>query len=228
VEELSRLLLAPDPILAWQTVLQSELLAFVLGTAIAWVYVKTHRGLSYSRSFVQALVLGALVAAMLMLAVGNNMARGIGILGTLAIIRFRSSLKDPRDMIFVFGALAIGIAMGVRAFMAGILGTALFAAASFLLNWSAFGTRRQFDGLLSFQAVADGATDDRVKTAMARHCGAWVLVALREVAQGAGAEHSYHVRLSRADGEAALVADLQGIKGVRGVSFYAQDATEDL
>ncbi|MBM4394416.1 MAG: DUF4956 domain-containing protein [Deltaproteobacteria bacterium] len=228
MEELFRFMLAPDPVLPWQTIVVSVLLSFALCVSIAWVYVRTHRGLSYSRSFVQALVLGGMVAAILMLAVGNNLARGIGILGTLAIIRFRSSMKDPRDMVFIFASLAIGIAMGVRAFATGIVGTLAFSGAAWVLSWSAFGSRRQFDGLVRFQLPADGSGDGPVRDVMQRHCRNWVLVALREVSQGDDAEHNYHVKLTNPDLHVPFVRELEAVPGIRGVSFFLQDATEEV
>jgi uncharacterized membrane protein YhiD involved in acid resistance len=228
MEEVVRLMMSPDPMLSWQTALVSMLLAFLLGTAIAQVYVTTHRGLSYSRSFVQTLVLGAIVSSMLMLAIGNNLARGIGILGTLAIIRFRSSMKDPRDMVFIFAALATGIAVGVRSFAVGILGTMLFSVAAYLLAYASFGARRQFDGLVRLQAVTGQWSDDDLQAALKRHCRRWVLVALREVAQGQEVEHNYHVKLLSPEHRGSFVRDLEAVPGVRAVSFFLQDATEEM
>src|SRR6476469_10442732 len=73
-------------------------LSFILGTVIAVVYVKTFQGLSYSRNFIHCLVLCPVVTAIAMQAVGDNLARGIGMVGAISLLRFRSSLKDPRDM----------------------------------------------------------------------------------------------------------------------------------
>ncbi len=87
---------------------------------------------------------------MSMLAIGNNLVWGIGIVGTPAIVRFRTSLRDPRDMVFVFAALAAGIAAGVGAYVVGIAGTVVFCLVSFYLKHVAFGSRNHFDGLLRF------------------------------------------------------------------------------
>lgn len=221
-------MLSPDPMMPWQTVLLALLLAFALAMAIAKVYIDTHRGLSYSRSFVQTLVLGSIVSAMLMLAVGNNLARGIGILGTLAIIRFRSSMKDPRDMVFVFAALAVGIAMGVRAFAAGLTGTAVFGGASYLLAYTSFGARRQFDGLIRLQLPAGDPHEGTVREILEKHCRHFVLIALREVEQGRQLEYNYHVKLRAAREHESFVQELEAIPAVRGVSFFLADATEEM
>ena len=91
----------------------SLVLCFVLSNIIAFTYEKTFQGLSYSRNFVQAMILGSLVVAVAMMAIGNNLARGLGMMGALTIIRFRTNLKDPRDIIFIFASLATGMAAGV-------------------------------------------------------------------------------------------------------------------
>jgi hypothetical protein len=72
-----------------------------------YTYEKTFLGLSYSRNFVQALVLSSVVAATVMQAIGDNVGRGLGMLGALSIVRFRTSFKDPRDIMFLFAALGL-------------------------------------------------------------------------------------------------------------------------
>jgi hypothetical protein len=85
------------------------------------VYVWTFRGMSYSQGLVHAIVLGSIIACMLMLAIGNSIAAGLGIAGGLAIVRFRTALRDPRDMMFVFAGLGTGIASGLGAHAAADL-----------------------------------------------------------------------------------------------------------
>jgi len=195
MDELLHIALSPDPALPWESVALSLLLAFLLSSVIAQVYIWTHRGLSYSRSYIQALVLGAIVSATLMLAIGNNLARGLGILGTLAIIRFRSTMKDPRDMVFVFSALAVGTAVGMRSYAAALIGTGMFVGAAGVLDVSAFGSRNRFDGLVRLQVPAEPVVDEEIRRVLGRYCRRWVLIALREVEQGRQAEYNYHVKL---------------------------------
>jgi hypothetical protein len=92
---------SPDVVL-WQAALVAILVSYLISQVIAVVYMWTHQGISYSRSFVVSLVAAGLVSTVLMLAIGNNLARGI--VGTLALIRFRMQLHDPLDMIFVFAS----------------------------------------------------------------------------------------------------------------------------
>ena len=90
-----------------QSVLLSLILAFVLGQVLAWVYYATHSGLSYSRSFVQSLILITVVIAMVMSVIGNNIITAVGLMGALAIVRFRNIIKDTRDIAFIFIALVV-------------------------------------------------------------------------------------------------------------------------
>ena len=132
------------------TVLYNVLLSFLLSTLIAVTYEKTFRGLSYSRNFMQSLILSPIVAASIMQAIGDSIASGFGMMGALAVIRFRTSFKDPRDIIFMFAALGSGIACGVHGYNVAIGGTAGFCIVAFILYLSPFGRTAYFDGMLRF------------------------------------------------------------------------------
>jgi len=227
MDDFLKLIMAPDPLIPWQTVGISLAMSFVSSSAIAWTYINTHQGLSYSRSFVQSLVLSAMVACILMMAVGNNLARGVAILGSMALIRFRSTMKDPRDMVFIFAALALGISMGVRAYAIGITGTIAIIGTAWLMKAFDFGARRHHDGLVRFFAPADGSGQEALRQTLDRHCRRWVLVTLREVEAGKFAEQNYHVALHDPSNPKALMDDIQQVPGVKGVAFFSQEATID-
>ena len=120
------------------------LLSFVLSTVLAFVYQKTFRGLSYSRNFVQSVILISIIAAMVIQSVGDSLARGIGIMAAMAIIRFRTNFKDPRDTLFLFAGLANGISCGAYAFGVAVVGTIGFSLAALLLYISPLGPRGSY------------------------------------------------------------------------------------
>ena len=212
----------------FRVVLLSILTAFVLSHLVAMAYSWSYRGLSYSRSFVHTLVMGGVVAAMLMMAIGNNLVWGIGIVGTLAIIRFRTNLRDPRDMVFIFAALAAGIAAGVGAYAVGLIGTVIFCLVSLYLNYVAFGARNHFDGLLRFTLSSSDERRHGADGILRTHCSKCVLASLQQVAQGDEAEHTYQVRFRRADSRFNLVRDLQGVQGLTNLSILMQETQVDL
>ena len=98
--------------LAVETVVLGLLAAFVLSQVVAWVYLWTRRGVSHSTSFTQSIVILSVIVALVMLVIGSNLARAFGLFGALALIRFRTPVKDSRDTVFLFLSVAVGIATG--------------------------------------------------------------------------------------------------------------------
>ncbi len=93
---------------------------------LAYVYRQTHRGLSYSVSFVHAMIIMAVTVTVIMMIIGSNIARAFSLVGALSIIRFRTAIKDPRDVAFLFMTMSVGMACGTGYFWIG-LGFTLFA-----------------------------------------------------------------------------------------------------
>jgi hypothetical protein len=210
----------------WRESLVAILLAFGLTQAIAGAYMLTFRGLSYSRTVVQGMATASIITCMLMLAVGNSIAAGIGIAGGLSAIRFRTTMRDPRDVVFVFASLGAGIAAGAQAFSAAIAGTGVFIGAALLLHFSGYGSMRQLDGLLRFTAPATADAD--ITKALRSHCRSFALVTLREAAQGTVMEHAYQVSIPNTELRAPLVSALQAVPGVQDVTLMLQEPTLDL
>lgn len=217
----------PSAVASPQHAALSLLLAFGLAQVIGAVYMWTFRGMSYSIGLVQAMVIGASIAAMLMLAIGNSVAAGIGIAGGLALVRFRTALRDPRDMMFVFAALAVGITAGLGAHFVALLGTALFCGSTFVLTLAEFGSQRRFDGLVRFQLPVD-ADEAAVMALLRKHTSFVAMVTLREVAQGDAMEHAYQIRLADQKRRLALVQDLERLPGIQDVSLMLQEPTVEL
>ena len=215
-------------VLGAQRILASLLMAFVLSSVFAAVYRATFQGFSYSRSFVHTMVLGSMITSMLIMAIGNNLARGLGILGTLAIIRFRTPIRDPRDMVFLFAALGVGIACGAHTLNVAVIGTATICGAAILLHKSPFASRREFEGLLRFFLPSEADVGDRITEAMRSACSAYHLVAMREAAQGELLEYSYQVRLIDPSYQADLVEKLHEIEGVTDASLMLHRTTVEL
>jgi len=213
---------------SWRAALVSMLLAYVLCQAVATTYAATYRGLSYSRSMTQALVVAGIVAATLMLSMGNSVARGIGIVGTLALIRFRTNLRDPLDMIFVFASFGAGIASGTGSWATAIAGTAVFIVVVGVMRLSAFGSHRLYDGIVRLRLPVQSNADVALQKTLRGVCRHFALVTLREVRQGEHLEYAYHVALRDRDDEQKLVTELSAITGATGVALSMQEATVEL
>ena len=210
------------------TVIFTLLLSFLLSILVAVSYVKSFRGLSYSRNYVQSLVLSSLVASVIMQAIGDNLARGLGMIGALAIIRFRTNFKDPRDIIFMFASLAAGIACGVYAYAVGVCGTIGFCIAVLILYYSPFQTGSFFDGMLRFNISANSQNKNLIEHSLNRHCKAFALITLRELAQGERWDYAYHIKLKNSASKQAVLEELQRIDTISGLSLLFQENTIEL
>ncbi|MBF0449871.1 MAG: DUF4956 domain-containing protein [Candidatus Magnetomorum sp.] len=204
------------------------LLAFILSVMIAFTYEKTFRGLSYSRNYVQALVLSPIVAATVMQAIGDSLASGLGMMGALAIIRFRTSLKDPKDIIFMFAALAAGIACGVNGYAIALVGTTGFCLIAFLLYLSPFGQLSAFDGMLRFNILNDPDSIKLLEKTLKNYCKIFALVTLREMSQGKRMDYAYHVKLRKGKENRTFIKELSQIDAIANISLLLQEATIEL
>ncbi|MCQ2394350.1 MAG: DUF4956 domain-containing protein [Kiritimatiellae bacterium] len=171
-------------------------LSLLLALVSAVIYQFTFRGFTYSRSFIQSMVLGAIVTCMLIMAVGNNLARGLGILGTLTIIRFRTPIRDPRDAVFLFSCLGAGIACGAGAYLVAVAGSLFFAVTAFLLHVLPFASRRDYEGMLRFSMkTGDKEAEAELESILVKYCSSFCVLGVCDAVQGEAAEFSYQVRL---------------------------------
>ena len=212
----------------WQIALLSFLIAFLLSSIIALTYERTFQGLSYSRGLVQSMILGSIVSCLLMISIGDNIARGIGIVGSLAIIRFRTNLRDPRDLIFLFASLGVGVSSGVQSYVTAIIGAIMFCLVVFVLYISPFGTRRKHDGLVRFQIPTGPQAVAKVTKIMQSHTKSFAMVAMRNVAQGKIVDYAYQVKLSDPADNVTLIQQLETIDGIRGITYTNQEATVEV
>lgn len=133
--------------------------AFILVMMIAFTYRATHRGLSYSQSFVLTLVLVGVVTAMVIMVIGNNLARAFALVGALSIIRFRTVVKDTKDTAYVFFALAGGMAAGTSSYFIACAGTVFLCGLAFVLDRANFGSLYKSEFILRFRANAENSGD---------------------------------------------------------------------
>ena len=131
-------------------------LAFVLGLFISYVYKVTHKGLSYSQSFLLTIVFVTFIVAMVMMVIGNNLARAFALVGALSIIRFRTVIKDTKDTVYIFLGLDSGMAAGTSSYFLAISGSLVFAVIAIALHTTNFGSFYKSEFLLRFRTTTGG------------------------------------------------------------------------
>src|SRR5258705_5135212 len=103
------------------------LVAFCIGHIIAWTYMWTHTGLSYSQMFTSSLLVQPVIVSIVMLLMAGNILVAIGVLSIFAMIRFRNVLKDTRDTTFILWGIVEGVAAGTQRFAIGLVGAVIVA-----------------------------------------------------------------------------------------------------
>lgn len=98
-------------------------LAFVVGLFIYFVYRKTFNGVMYASSFGISLIGLSLITTLVILAVSSNVILSLGMVGALSIVRFRTAIKEPLDIVYLFWAIASGIVFGAGLIPLGVLGS---------------------------------------------------------------------------------------------------------
>jgi hypothetical protein len=99
------------------------MVSFLVGLFIFFVYKKTFQGVLYQRSFNVSLVAIAMIITLIIMTISGNLVLSLGMVGALSIVRFRTPIKDPVDLVFIFWAITVGIANGVGYFNISLIGS---------------------------------------------------------------------------------------------------------
>jgi hypothetical protein len=203
------------------------LLAFVCGHAIAWIYMLTHTGLSYSRSYVNTLILMPVIVAMVMMILANNLVLAFGLMAIFAMVRFRSILRDTLDTAYVLAVIVIGLACGTLKFTSAII-ACLATALIMVYFWvTAFGTRHRYDLILNIQWLRPAGELADLKQLLYRHSRASQCASQRANEGYAGIDLSYRLLLRNPNRKDELMEELRALKGVARVSsLQAGDESE--
>jgi uncharacterized membrane protein YhiD involved in acid resistance len=204
------------------------LLAFVLGQVIAWIYTWTHSGLSYSRSYTQSLVLMTIVVSLVMLVIGDSIVTAFGLLGALALIRFRNVLKDTRDTVFVFMSLVVGMAVGTQRFQLAIVGTVMLLLIILYLNATAFGTLGRYDGYLTLRVDAARRVGDEPTVLLRRFCRVFKQISTRQTGEEESAEFVFQVGLRDRERSGDMLRELRHIEGVLHASLVLRSEMSEV
>jgi len=98
-------------------------IAFIIGMFIYWVYRKSFRGVVYSYNYNVSFVLMTMITSLIIMTISTNIVLSLGMVGALSIVRFRTAVKDPLDIVYMFWAIASGIAIGATLYPLAILGS---------------------------------------------------------------------------------------------------------
>ncbi len=203
-------------------------LSFVLCSVVGFVYRMTHRGISYSQSYVQTLVMMGMIISLVMLVVGSNIARAFALVGALSIIRFRNAIKETRDVGFIFFAMSIGMAIGTRFYLLAVVATVAISAAMILmerLDWFKLDVRSQ---ILKVQTPAGDDFSRQIDDVLLRYTDQSEIVSMESIRGGALTELTYTVRLKNNARPGEFITALQQVTGGQKVTLLTGYDQTDL
>ena len=207
-----------------EIVIITLLISFVLGIAISWVYKKTFHGTSYSASFVSSLVLLPLISSLVLLTIGSNLARAFGLVGTLAIIRFRTPVKDPKDLVFIFFSLVIGIITGTQNYHIALGGVPLVLLIMYVLDKINFGKFVNDQYFFTFKVKRDDFKQGAVEAILNKKCKNYSLNSIDTIYEEKNfIRVVYKINLINRKTEKQVLGDLSNIDKLEDVSLVSTE-----
>ena len=196
-------------------------IAFVSGLFIAALYRHTHRSLSFSSSFALSLVLLGVIVCAAMMVIGNSLARAFGMVGALSLIRFRTVLKDTKDITYVFFSLVIGMACGTQNYKVALVSTVVTGLFILLLERMRFGAAPKDEYLLKLQFTATNGQSQEIQRLFERFLTESKFLGLHVMGGGRGTEVSHSIRLKHPKDMNEFVRHLREIEGVERVGMIS-------
>ena len=209
-------------------VVVSMLLSFVLCAAIGWVYQITHRGASYTQSFVHTLVLNGMVVSVIMLIVGSNIARAFALVGALSIIRFRNAVKETRDVGFIFFTMSIGMAIGTKFYLLAVIAAVVISLIIVIMtrfNWYA---RQVVSQILKVQVPNNAEFDTLFDHLFVKYTHTSELISVQTVRGGMLTELTYSVGLKKESKIQEFLSEIRRLNGNNRVTLIAGYNSTDL
>lgn len=182
------------------------LLSFFLGLFVFFVYKKTYAGVMFSQSFGGSLIAMTMITTMVILAVTSNVVLSLGMVGALSIVRFRTAIKEPMDIAFLFWAIAGGIVLA-----AGMIPLAIFGSVIIGIIMIVFCNRKSAQKpFIAVISCNNGQTEEKVAAYLRQNTGKTVIKS--KSAQKGSIELTYEVTLK--DNDTDFITKLSEMDGV--------------
>ncbi len=200
------------------------LFSFALVFFIAWVYKKTHSGISYSSSFVMTIILMGVIATVIMMVVQHNLIGAVGLLGAFSLLRFRTIIKDTRDIAFVFFSLAVGVAIGTNNYTIALLATIIISLIIFFLTKIRFGSVLKDDFILTFNLPVDSIS--KYENVFSEFLGFHDLLHIKSFGDNKQ-EYAFNLRLKKDKNIRDFLKKLDSIKELESIEVVSVNSSAE-
>ncbi len=195
--------------------------ALACGLLITLVYRWTHTEPGYSTRFVNSIVSLPMITAIVVMVIGNNLARAFGLVGAMSLIRFRTAIKDPEDTVFIFFSLAAGMAAGVGLHSTAITGTMFIGIVTYILSRVSHTHARRLEFSLQFSPSGeeDGEEEAPYLPILGKYCKQYKPINVKSRKGGDLLELTFHVTLKDVDKSEKFIRELGRIQGVSRINL---------
>lgn len=202
-------------------VFENLFVAFFCGLLISFFYKITYRGPGLSYSFLNSLIVLSIITAVVIMVIGNNIARAFGLVGAMSIIRFRTAIKETQDIIFIFFSLAIGMASGVGLHALAIFSSLIIGLILFILTKVNASNPSKKDFLLQFTYISNGGYEEApFLSIFKKYCKNSKLINTKAMMEDDSLELSYHINVKDSKFITEFIKQLKDSKGVSHVNLF--------
>jgi uncharacterized membrane protein YhiD involved in acid resistance len=195
-------------------------LAFTLGMLVSFIYKLTHKGLSYSQSFMLTNIFIAIIVCMVIMVIGNNLARAFALVGALSIIRFRTVVKDTKDTAYIFWALAAGLASGTGSYFLAISGSFIISTVAYILYITNYGSIHKSEFILQFRLNKDKHNGRHISL-ISEYSRSSTLLHAEPSGDGGSIKNSYDIIMKSEDNLNQFISDLDDLDQISEVTIIA-------
>ena len=209
-------------------ILINLVLSFILGVVISLIYKKTHKGLSYSQSFMVTNIFVAVIVCMVIMIIGNSLARAFALVGALSIIRFRTVVKDTKDTAYIFWSLAAGMACGTGSYFLALAGTIIISGIAFILFFTNFGSIIKSEFILQFRTVAgDNKVTSEYNKIISNYAKSSTLLHSEASGDGKTIKISFDIVMKEDMQQDELISKISNISGLSEIVLVAAKSDVD-
>ena len=211
-----------------QEIIINLILSFILGLIISVIYKFTHKGLSYSQSFMLTNIFVAVIVCMVIMIIGNSLARAFALVGALSIIRFRTVVKDTKDTAYIFWSLAAGMAAGTGSYFLAISGTFIISSIALILHKTNFGSIIKSEFILQFRTPSNNSEISKLfNKTISKFSKSSTLLSSESSEDSKSIKLSFDIVLKEELNQTELLSELSKIKGLKEIVIIAAKSDVD-
>ena len=204
------------------------LLSFIFGLLISFIYKITHKGLSYSQSFMLTNVFVSVIVCMVIMIIGNNLARAFALVGALSIIRFRTVVKDTKDTAYIFWSLASGMATGTGSYFLALAGNLIISLIAYTLFKTNYGSIIKSEFIIQFRIKSgDKNVSEKYNKILSKYSRIQTLLSSEAAEDKSSIKISMDVVLKEGFESNNLLEEISSVEGLSEVVIIAAKTDVD-